>query len=59
MNRELEEEVKRMCERERVVAAARTRAMSLLLTYLQRLRDPLAYEVQRDHDEEETTDENQ
>jgi hypothetical protein len=53
MHRELEAKVERMCERERVVASARAAAMSELLQYLRRLRAPLAYEAQRDSEEDQ------
>jgi hypothetical protein len=51
MHPALEEETKRLCERERCVAAARARSMSALLQLVQRQHDPLAYETQADHDE--------
>jgi hypothetical protein len=56
MHPALEEEVRRLCGRERAIASARAAAMSALFRIVQRRHDPLAYEVQADHDEDRDGD---
>jgi hypothetical protein len=56
MDRWLEEQIERLCTRDRIVAAARARTISKLFELVQRRHDPLAYEVQADHDEEDNGD---
>jgi hypothetical protein len=56
MHDDLKKEVERMCGRERVLASARARAMSMLFEIVQRRHDPLTYEVQTDHEEDQEGD---
>jgi hypothetical protein len=56
MHPALEEEVRRLCERERIIASARAAAMLKLFEQVQRRHDPLAYEKQADHDEDQEGD---
>jgi predicted GNAT superfamily acetyltransferase len=52
MDHWLEEEVERLCTRDRIVAAARARARSALFRIVQRRHGPLTCEVKQDRDED-------
>jgi adenylate kinase len=56
MHPALEEEVRRQCERERLIASARAAAMSALFKIVQRRHDPFAHETTMDHEEDQGDD---